>query len=469
MARLPFVLLVALVCVHSFFFTCTVHNKNDSKSENILSSNGILKNIVKHSPKISEDEINESTMKIVKKAHEDENKILEKIGACQKDYTLPCPKYWEQNQKIMNNEKIITCTANNDYEGFCEKYQSFTYFTEEDKMNFELSCNVEWECKNLNSTCPSGKRDYSEPCPIGFIAQNDNSCKADITIYNGMCNSDNINFNHMNNSEKNDWSIACGAYWECYKECQSNEIFSNCPKNWKEINKYDCIPNEKYKGPCKGKHNFQYYTKIMKIEFEEICKTKFVCKQNCQKNYEQEDCPIDWEKQNGYCLAPTSFNLCNKKKLSIENLTINDKIKFEKECLVNWACKKNEDGNSFCQMDWSYDCPYDWIRQKNNESKKYICKSNSSNYNGKCKDIILEHNSNEVTKRKIASSCHTPWPCIDKKLIPFMDTSNQYNTKQNNDKNKINGPVTQKGDIYNQNPYHIIDTDKDLADFDILS
>lgn len=121
-------------------------------------------------------------------------------------------------------------------------------------------------------------------------------------------------------------------------------------------------------------------------------------------------------------------------------------------------------------MDWSYDCPYNWIKEKHNEKQKYICNFNSSNYNGKCKNIIFENNSSEATKRKIASNCHTPWPCINKKFVPLMNFPNKNNIKQSNDKNNnINGSITQNGDIYNRNIYHIIDYDKDLPDFDILS
>ncbi|KYN93156.1 CPW-WPC family protein, partial [Plasmodium reichenowi] len=99
---------------------------------------------------------------------------------------------------------------------------------------------------------------------------------------------------------------------------------SDCPKNWKQVNKYDCIPDNNYKGPCRNIKNFKYFTLSMKKDFEEKCKTKFECNNICEKNYEQE-CPLNWKVEKGYCLAPDTFDLCKRKKLSIENMTRKEK------------------------------------------------------------------------------------------------------------------------------------------------
>ncbi|KAI4836459.1 CPW-WPC family protein [Plasmodium brasilianum] len=457
---------VLAVAAGNPFCTCTVQEKN-GKTESALSSSAILKNVVKHAPRISESEINESEIKIVKNAHEDENKMLEKIGKCVKDYTLPCPEYWEK--KILNNGESV-CTANAEYDGFCEINQSFDNFTENDKMNYESSCNVEWGCKNLLTTysCDSGKRDYNEICPVGFIVQNDNSCKADITVYRGMCNSNNsINFTHLTNSEKENWSAACEAYWPCYKECAPDEYLSNCPKGWTEINLYECVPNEKYKGPCKGNKKFTYFTKSMKIKFEEKCKTRFVCKKKiCEKNYEQQECPLHWIKEYGYCLAPKLFTNCNRKKLSIENLTVKKKKEFEKECSVEWPCKEKKKKENFCEMNWNFECPYNWIKEKinlqNDEEKKYICKADPSLiYKGSCNNIYLAINSDESTKREIASNCDAPWPCIYEHTNSYPDAQlNRISKAKKGDGNLNEGPITDQGDIYKKDVYHVVEEDE---------
>ncbi|CRH01760.1 CPW-WPC family protein [Plasmodium relictum] len=454
-----FMIIIALIGIDTIFCIPSNQNKN-SKVESVLSSSGLLKNVVKHSPKISEEEIKESEIKIIKKAHEEENKKLEKLEKCIKDYTLSCPKYWKKN--VIENGKTI-CIASSEYNGFCEPNQSFEYFTESDKMNFEISCNVEWPCKSSTSkdVCEDGKRDYNEPCPDGFLIQEDNSCKADITVYRGMCNNSNIKFTHMTDEEKEKWSIACEAYWPCYKECSSEEFLSNCPKNWQELNLFECIPTQKYKGACKGKKNFKYFTESMKKDFEEKCKTRFLCMSSCEKDYEQ-DCPMNWLKEKGYCLAPEAFDLCNRRKLSNENLTTKDKQFFEKECSVNWPCKKKD----FCEMDWNYECPENWEKEySKNQKEKYICKSPSS-YKGKCNNIFLTNNYDEYTKREIASNCNSPWPCIDQKKNSHPI---EYKKSiQDNSTNDINGPITQEGRIYEKKKKYIIEDRNNSDLFDIM-
>ncbi|CRG95038.1 CPW-WPC family protein, putative [Plasmodium gallinaceum] len=455
-----FMIIIALIGIINTIF-CIPFNQNENKKvESSLSSNGLLKNVVKHSPKISEEEINKSEIKIIKKAHEEENKKLTKLGKCIKDYTLSCPKYWTKN--TTENGKI-TCVADSEYNGFCITNQSFENFTENDKMNFESSCNVEWPCKTISKdTCEDGKKDYNNPCPEGFLVQDDNSCKADITVYRGMCNSNNIKFTHMSDEEKENWSISCEAYWPCYKECSSEQFLSNCPKDWNEINLYECIPTQNYRGICKGKKNFKYFTISMKKSFEEKCKTRFLCSNSCEKNYEQ-DCPMNWLAEKGYCLAPHTFDLCNKKKLSIENLTTKDKQFFEKECSVNWPCKKK----NFCEMDWNFECPENWEKEYlKNQKEQYICKSPSL-YKGKCNNIFLTNNSNEYIKREVASNCNAPWPCIDEKKKNSFDPTEHKINNQDNFPNEINGPITQEGKIYEKKKYTIEDR-KNSSFFDIM-
>ncbi|GAW82252.1 CPW-WPC family protein [Plasmodium gonderi] len=452
-----------------FFFSCTVKNYND-KTDSALSSSGILKNIVKHAPRISAKEINESEIKIAKMAHEDENRRLEKMEKCVKDYTLPCPKFWEK--KIMNKSENV-CIASSGYNGFCDPLQSFDNFTQNEKMEFETSCNVEWGCKNVvKDSCESGKRNYNEPCPEGFILQNDNTCKADITVYKGMCSTDKINFSYLTSSEKKNWSVACEAYWPCYINCTSNNHFlSTCPSNWRQINTYECVPPESYKGPCKKAKNFKFFTKSMKIKFEEKCKVTFECHQFCEKNYEQEECPLNWIKEKGYCLAPKSFDMCDKKKLSYENLTKKEKENFESECSVHWPCQKTH----FCEMNWNSECPLNWkkdIQKERNTQSSYVCIVDSSMYEGKCTHISLPNTADEETKRELASMCDTPWPCLhthingENKLSPSDYKLNEHVVYTNE-----NGPLTYEGGVrpVRRTPvYHIVDEQRDFSFSDIM-
>lgn len=453
-------------------YLCDKDIKTD-KSGSIISSESLLKNILQHSPKVSEAEIEEREIDIIKRSHEEEYKTAEKLHMCIKDYSHNCPKYWKEIEKNGN----AFCVADSNYNGFCEIIQSFDNFTENDKINFETSCNVEWPCKNeILESCKFG-RDYIEPCPEGFILQPDNSCKADTSKYNGYCISNNVNFIHMTNEEKEQWSIACEAFWPCYEECEGNRNLSKCPKNWKqENNSFECIPNATYNGPCKNKKAFTYFTNSMKKEFEEKCKTRFECIEKetvCEIDYDK-NCPENWTEQNGTCLAPPSFDLCNKKKLSIENTTVKDKQQFEKECSVKWPCKQ-----SFCEMDWQLPCPDGWIQtdkiEKININKTDINKIDKYNntypteqistykddmfyfckpptyYKGKCDHIILHKDSDDKIKRELASSCNAPWSCIDKKNIH----TNPETTKVNLNEEAENGPITSTGNILRSSKYKI--------------
>ncbi|KJP86308.1 hypothetical protein AK88_04027 [Plasmodium fragile] len=456
-------------------FGCTPQNEHD-KTESAVSSSGILKNVVKHAPKVSSKEINDSEIRIAKMAHEEENKRLQKMGKCAKDYTLPCPKFWKK--KIMNKSENI-CIASSTYNGFCNTRQSFDNFTQTEKMKFETSCNVEWGCKNVVAdACESGKRNYNEPCPEGFISQNDNTCAADLTVYDGLCNGEKIDFTHLTSEEKQNWSVACEAYWPCYVDCSlNNQALSMCPSNWKQINSYECIPPHSYNGPCKDTKNFKFFNELMKIKFEEKCKVTFVCTDLCEKNYRQE-CPLNWMKKNGYCLAPPSFNLCDRKKYFYSNLTQDEKKKFEEECSVQWPCRKSP----FCDMDWTAECPLNWAKEAprkggdQEQGDKYNCTPDSSLYNGKCAFMSLPNGADEETKRELASTCDTPWPCSATgiaegataeggPLPPSDDEGVERRARA-----VTNGPVTLQGGVHTSTgpAYRVVDSQEDLPLADIM-
>ncbi|EDL44375.1 hypothetical protein, conserved [Plasmodium vivax] len=460
-------------------FSRTAEIEND-KTESAVSSSGILKNVVKHAPKVSSKEIEDSEIRIAKMAHEEENKKLQKMGKCAKDYTLPCPKFWKK--KIMNKSENI-CIASSTYNGFCNPSQSFDNFTQNEKIKFETSCNVEWGCKNVvTDACESGKRNYNEPCPEGFISQNDNTCAADLTVYDGLCNGEKIDFTHLTSEEKQNWSVACEAYWPCYVNC---EALSVCPSKWKQINSYECAPPRSYNGPCKDTKNFKFFNERMKIKFEDKCKVTFACTELCEKNYLQE-CPLHWGEKNGYCLAPPSFNLCERKKFPYRNLTQDEKKQFEEECSVQWPCRESP----FCEMDWAAECPLNWVKETpreganrqggNQQGDEYICTADSSLYSGKCAFISLPNGADEEAKRELASTCDTPWPCSSAGAAsdaasnaaaeggPLPPSDRKRGERRG--RATTNGPVTLKGGVRaSAGPaYRVVDDQGDLPLADIM-
>lgn len=412
----------------------------NEKSSAILNADSLMKNVVKHSPRVSEQEINEAEITIVKSAHEEERQKADQIHFCMKNYNSPCPQHW---RRVVEENKIF-CIADSTYNGFCEVIQSFENFTEEEKINFESSCNVQWPCKNTEKElCPNG-RDYSDACPEGFIEEEDHNCKVDIRMYSGMCKSEQINFTHMTDEEKEKWSIACDAYWPCLEECPENEPLSMCPKKWILINSFECEPTDKYFGPCKNKKSFKYFTREMKENFEEKCKTRFSCEHSCEKNYSIA-CPREWTEEKGVCVAPSSFDLCSRKKLSIENLTKEDKQNFEKECSVQWPCKEE---SMSCDMNWNMECPLDWDIKK--EGDKIICEKDKS-LEGNCSRIVLPKEASEEMKREFASTCNVPWPCRDETLNYIFPSE----TTLKNNMERNSGPITNEGKIFRKNKYSV--------------
>lgn len=445
---------VLLIKTLSFVYVCE-QNVKVEKSESIASSDKLLKNVLQHSPKVSEEELEEGEIKIMEGAHEEEYKIAEKLHMCIKDYTQTCPRHWK---KIEANGRVL-CQAGSNYNGFCELFQYFDNFTENDKMNFESSCNVEWPCKSeVFGFCENG-RDYMEPCPEGFILQKDHSCKADVTKYSGYCTSHNINFTHMTDEEKEKWSIACEAYWPCYVECKNHNL-SNCPKNWvQDKYSFECIPTELYDGPCKNKKAFTYFTNSMKREFEEKCKTRFECIESpCDIDYDK-NCPEKWTEGNRTCIAPPSFNLCDRKKVSIDVITTEEEKKqFEKDCSVQWPCKQK-----FCDMEWTLSCPEGWtqLEKLNNaenmnsaaitysEKDIFFCQPPTF-YKGKCDHMKLHKDSDEKIKRELASSCDAPWSCIDKKQSATKPEKVGIHESES-------GPITATGKVFRSSKYDIAD------------
>lgn len=412
----------------------------NEKSNEILNADNLMKNVVKHSPRVNEQEINEAEVNIVKSAHEEERQKADLLHFCMKNYNAPCPVHWRR----LVQEDTLMCVADSTYNGFCELIQSFDNFTEEEKINFESSCNVQWPCKNSEKElCPNG-RDYTDACPEGFIESEDHNCQADIRVYTGMCRSELINFTHLTDEEKEKWSLACDAYWPCFEECQENELLSKCPKKWKLINSFECEPTDQYFGPCKNRKSFRYFTKEMKEDFEEKCKTRFACEHSCVKDYSMA-CPKEWKEEQGICIAPSSFDLCSRKKLSIESLTREEKENFEKECSVQWPCK---DESSNCEINWSVECPLDWHIKK--EGEQIICER-EVNVEGNCSRIVLSKESTEETKREFASTCDAPWPCKDETLNYIFP--NETKIKNNMEKNA--GPITNEGKIFRKEKYSI--------------
>ncbi|CRH02774.1 CPW-WPC family protein, putative [Plasmodium relictum] len=155
----------------------------------------------------------------------------------------------------------------------------------------------------------------------------------------------------------------------------------------------------------------------------------------CEINY-SELCPENWINfgDGMNCLSPINYKGPCEKKVSFKNATAISKYKFSIECHVSWPC------TGTCIEDFSKECPYEWILNKD------ICEAPKS-YKGKCVKKKKFSNFSEAEKKIWSDECNINWPCYDKNydfniLCPI-------NWKMNPDHKSCLAPVSYIGPCVN--------------------
>ncbi|VWU51754.1 CPW-WPC family protein, putative [Hepatocystis sp. ex Piliocolobus tephrosceles] len=253
------------------------------------------------------------------------------IVDCEKDYTVPCPEKWVQ-------EDEENCRPLSTYDGTCLSKHNFTNMTNEQKNIWSNKCLTSWPCKE---NC---KKDYSKECPQGWIKENDGTCYAP-KKYSGPCLS-RVSLSSLDKDMKVAFEKLCMLQYPCLKTCEIDDN-DPCPKNW--IVKSDalgtpisCLPPDNYIGQCGEYTKFVGLNAKSKESVAHDCDITWPCVREAANiiNYE-ELCPEDWIKSDKYCLAPQHYmGPCSRKKLF--NLFKKElKMAYAEECNVQWPLIKN--------------------------------------------------------------------------------------------------------------------------------
>ncbi|GAW80813.1 CPW-WPC family protein [Plasmodium gonderi] len=201
-----------------------------------------------------------------------------KDTSCERDYSITCPKGWSYN----TNKDI--CSSNQEFEGIISKEEmdAISNMSYHQRIAFSTKYEIAWPCKNK---CIIGYDIYD--CPRGWMnLMNSGVCKAP-DDYIPPLNCPRItHFDYMSISEKEMFSRKCNVKWLCIENSQRD--YSKCPKYFEYVsegnNKGFCIPNEKYRGPCKDTQDILSLTLEQKYNFEETCEAQF-------HNMRSEDIP----------------------------------------------------------------------------------------------------------------------------------------------------------------------------------
>ena len=118
-------------------------------------------------------------------------------------------------------------------------------------------------------------RDYSQLCPQGFAAVGDGLC-APLGSYEGPCAGDARSLSGLPVAAKERWSAQCAAAWPC-KQC-ARDFSAPCPQGWlADPAGVTCSPAAGYLGPCSGPVSFAGYNAEMLRHFSSSCGAFWEC------------------------------------------------------------------------------------------------------------------------------------------------------------------------------------------------
>ena len=118
-------------------------------------------------------------------------------------------------------------------------------------------------------------RDYSQLCPEGFANVGGGLC-APLGSYDGPCVGEARSLSGLPASAKERWSAQCAAAWPC-KEC-TRDFSGPCPQGWLvDAAGATCSPAAGYTGPCSGPISFAGYNAEMLRYFSSQCGAFWAC------------------------------------------------------------------------------------------------------------------------------------------------------------------------------------------------
>jgi CPW-WPC domain-containing protein len=128
-------------------------------------------------------------------------------GTCDHDYTVDCPEQFVSIGAIFGGSTSY-CAADSTYAGPCDSdVYNFAAYSKHAKARWSSMCLASWPCMEC-------ERDFQSPCPRDWLrAAGAQKCTPP-SHYTGPCGG-TVDFAFYNRAMLSEWSLRCGAYWEC--------------------------------------------------------------------------------------------------------------------------------------------------------------------------------------------------------------------------------------------------------------
>ena len=119
-------------------------------------------------------------------------------------------------------------------------------------------------------------RDYSAPCPLGWVDVGDGGTCLAPDAYAGPCG-ESVDYRGLSAHEKMLAASRCGAAFPCINGCTADYSVL-CPVGWSESLGI-CEAPADYAGPCVGKKGFASVNAVGKSKFANMCAVQWPCRQ----------------------------------------------------------------------------------------------------------------------------------------------------------------------------------------------
>lgn len=248
-------------------------------------------------------------------------------GCERRDYTGRCPEGWVPT----GNGK---CAAPLSYGGPCSSTANIALYNEAMKQQWAAKCEAEWPCVDC-------VRDYSQPCPIGWVDIGGGVCDAPLA-YDHHCS---MRVRMTNEQFKRSWGAECAVYWPCQKTCSKQDFGQACPEGWGAFDGIcEAPPDRSYVGPCAPFANLQGLTEHDKAQYAALCQVEFACQSGqpeapeCQPS--AAPCPKGWQHKGssvGFCQGVLYEGPC-RPLIAVDRLASIGKLKYMEMCGVEWDC-----------------------------------------------------------------------------------------------------------------------------------
>lgn len=282
-----------------------------------------------------------------------------------------------------------------------EKLDPFEEKNKQIKSQLGISNDIDISNKILSETLSELKncsRNYRDPCPLNWKLDEDLITCVSPDSYIGPCEkrmSSEIDISEKKNIEKK-----CLVFWKCDIDCIQDFEGSECPMEWTQLDEENCQAPSNYTGKCSSRMKFVNLSPKNKSIYSNICDVRWPCMKQCEHDYSVL-CPEGWiPREDGTCVATSSYKGSCDKVLYLKNLDRSMKEIQEEKCNFHYPCVHN------CEKNYDDLCPNSWMPVSENECAP------SENYHGSCKQNYIFKNKNIEEKQQFEKLCEVSYSCV---------------------------------------------------------